>query len=57
MTIKAIKQSNLFKAGEEKYYIQFIQGEENHVINVGKKTWEKVDSMLNPKPKANDKAR
>lgn len=46
ITVKTIKQPNMFKENENKYYIQFISPNGSHVINVGEKTYERVSSLL-----------
>jgi hypothetical protein len=45
LKVKCVKQPNMFKEGENKYYIVFTKGTEQHVINVGEKTYEKVLSL------------
>lgn len=42
IVVKPIKQPNLFKEGENKYYIQFISDKGSYVINVGEKTYNEV---------------
>nr|WAE43730.1 MAG: hypothetical protein [Microviridae sp.] len=45
LTVKCVKQPNMFDDGKFKYYIVFRKGAEQHVINVGETTYEKVLSL------------